>query len=163
MLLDEDETPAEAYTCKMPPRVVTVTDEQSGISYRREWGGSALLLGSCNCLRHMTGLKAVKNLSPTVRRVHQPQNGAKWRRPIIHPRGGPCRKEFNSRAKSRSMQQRRALSRCASAAAGGPRVAPAAPRATGQGGAAAHTYTAAFAPFRPSCTWSCRRPWPCAH
>ena len=36
MSLDEGETPAMAYACKMPPRGVTVTDEQSGISYRRE-------------------------------------------------------------------------------------------------------------------------------
>ena len=36
MSLDEGETPAEAYARKMPPRGVTVTDEQSGISYRRE-------------------------------------------------------------------------------------------------------------------------------
>ena len=35
MSLDEGETPAEAYARKMPPREV-VTDEQSGISYRRE-------------------------------------------------------------------------------------------------------------------------------
>ena len=36
MSLDEGETPAMAYARKMPPRGVTVTDEQSGISYRRE-------------------------------------------------------------------------------------------------------------------------------
>ena len=36
MSLDEGETPAMAYARKMPPKGVTVTDEQSGISYRRE-------------------------------------------------------------------------------------------------------------------------------
>ena len=36
MSLDEGEAPAMAYARKMPPRGVTVTDEQSGISYRRE-------------------------------------------------------------------------------------------------------------------------------
>ena len=36
MSLDEGETPAEAYARKMPPRGVTVTDEQSGITYKRE-------------------------------------------------------------------------------------------------------------------------------
>ena len=36
MLLDEGETPAMAYARKMPPRGVTVTDEQSGITCRRE-------------------------------------------------------------------------------------------------------------------------------
>ena len=36
MSLDEGETPAMAYVRKMPPRGVTVTDEQSGIVYRRE-------------------------------------------------------------------------------------------------------------------------------
>ena len=36
MSLDEGETPAMAYARKMPPRGVTVTDEQSGITYRRE-------------------------------------------------------------------------------------------------------------------------------
>lgn len=36
MSLDEGETPAMAYARKMPPKGVTVTDEQSGIMYRRE-------------------------------------------------------------------------------------------------------------------------------
>ena len=36
MSLDEGETPYMAYVRKMPPKGVTVIDEQSGISYRRE-------------------------------------------------------------------------------------------------------------------------------
>ena len=36
MSLDEGETPAMAYARKMPPKGATVTDDQSGIMYRRE-------------------------------------------------------------------------------------------------------------------------------